>query len=231
MSELLGEGHTSRTAAPVTELPDREALLAYLEAQDQRGTPAAGMLGLLQLCHDLGKEIEVLKLHLDQLRLEPGGTGAWTSVREQVDVLSRTVLDASRPTAPVTVDLAALSSSVVAAAEWMYDGQLELRARPGSLVKGNPVQLRRALVNLLDNARAAAPHGRVRISVQPVEGGATIEVEDDGSGGRQHSSGGSGLGLTIVREVAEQHNGSLTRGISGLGGLSMMLRVQAGGVS
>jgi signal transduction histidine kinase len=228
MSELLGEGRTCLPDATRTGFPDREALLTYLEAQDHREAPATSMLGLLQLCHDLGKEIEVLRLRLDEIDPEQASSTQWKAVREQVDVLGRTVLDASRPTAPVPVNLSALARSVVAAAQWMFDGVLELRSEAEVLVLGNPVQLRRALVNLLDNARAATPHGRIRVSVGSVLGGATVEVEDDGPGHLEASSGGSGLGLTIVREVAEQHNGALSRGISELGGLSMMLRVEVG---
>jgi two-component system sensor histidine kinase MprB len=92
-----------------------------------------------------------------------------------------------------------------------------------TLVDGVPERLARAINNLLDNAaRHSPPGGTVELQVGP-QG---VEVRDHGSGvdpedlpyvfdrffrgrnsrGRQ----GSGLGLAIVRQVAQQHGGSVS---------------------
>ena len=83
-------------------------------------------------------------------------------------------------------------------------------------------QLRRALINLVDNAVAATPEGgRVRVAARIVDGRAVVSVEDDGPGiaaadrervfDAEYStkSRGSGLGLAIVARIAAEHGGTV----------------------
>lgn len=86
----------------------------------------------------------------------------------------------------------------------------------------DPDQLRQALWNLLQNARKAVPEGGL-ISVALASGGqsAILEVRDSGIGMRQSQvaeyfqpfrrgfSQGSGLGLSIVYRIMEQHDGAI----------------------
>jgi two-component system sensor histidine kinase MprB len=99
--------------------------------------------------------------------------------------------------------------------------KFEVRAEP-VIVEGVPARLERAVNNLLDNAaRHSPPGGAIEIEVN----GAGVRVRDHGSGVDQadlphvfdrffrganvRGQQGSGLGLAIVRQVAEQHGGSV----------------------
>ena len=87
----------------------------------------------------------------------------------------------------------------------------------------DPVRFREIVTNLLTNAIRHTPKGgSVQVTVRAVRGEAILEVRDTGEGitaadlphvfdrfQRRSDSGGSGLGLTIVRDLAAAHGGSV----------------------
>lgn len=109
-------------------------------------------------------------------------------------------------------------------------------------VQGDPVALRRAVGNLIDNAVKFA--GAARVSAQRVDGGrAVLEVVDDGPGlpetaletvfepfermepSRNRRTGGSGLGLAVARQAARAHGGDVTLSNREDGGLVARLEL------
>ena len=96
-----------------------------------------------------------------------------------------------------------------------------------ALIEANPVLVREALINLIDNALRHTTAGcSVTVRVFSAADLQIVEVEDGGSGidvaDQQRifdrfyrvqdstEGSGSGLGLSIVREIAEQHGASIT---------------------
>jgi two-component system nitrogen regulation sensor histidine kinase NtrY len=120
-------------------------------------------------------------------------------------------------------------SRLLADLETLYGGDIArgrlLVTRPEreiSLV-ADPGQLRQALVNLVQNGlEAVGPDGRVSVSAEVRDGAIRITVADTGPGlteeqrarlftpGFTTKRAGSGLGLTIVERIVNDHGGSVT---------------------
>lgn len=123
---------------------------------------------------------------------------------------------------------------------------VEVDAPAPVLVTGNRTQLRRAVANLLDNAGRHA-RSSVRLSVRQRDQRARVLVDDDGPGipdadrdrvferftrldehrARNHTSGGAGLGLSLVRGIADRHGGTAHIETSPLGGARAVLDLAA----
>ncbi|MGE5282698.1 MAG: ATP-binding protein [Chloroflexota bacterium] len=126
-------------------------------------------------------------------------------------------------------------------------GERELSIDNGQplAVDGNPDELHRMVLNLLDNAvRHTPPGARIELRLRRAGGDAVLEVADDGPGIpprlREQVFGrfvrgegpadtavgpGSGLGLAIVRAVAASHGGSVEAGESKAGGALFRIRL------
>ena len=103
-------------------------------------------------------------------------------------------------------------------------------------VSGDPARLQQVVWNLLSNAVKFTPRGgRVAVRVERVDSQAQIQVTDSGRGidpaflphiferfrqadsSTRRSEGGLGLGLAIVRHLAELHGGSVSAESRGFG--------------
>jgi len=142
------------------------------------------------------------------------------------------------------VDLAALTHAV------SHDWVARARAKQINLgfdgvesnlcVLGNELLLRELLMNLLDNAiRYAARGGSVTARIRQDGKEVVVEVEDDGPGIPESDrervferfyrvartgSEGSGLGLSIVREICQSHEASIALSTPEGGGLRVQVR-------
>lgn len=151
------------------------------------------------------------------------------AVVEGLLLLSRDVPGAELRLARAPVDLgevvrATTTSFAASAAERGI--RIEAEAEPGLVVSGDAGLLRLVVFNLLDNALKHSPAGEpVRIEARRQGGGIALRVADRGAGvrpeDREHvferffrggpasGSGIGGIGLSVVRWVAEAHGGSV----------------------
>ncbi|MFJ7152115.1 ATP-binding protein [Streptomyces sp. NPDC100445] len=129
---------------------------------------------------------------------------------------------------PQRVDLADLAEDVVGLARRRTGRDIVLRTSGDTTTEGRPGMLQRAISNLVENAAKFDPDGRAPIEVGvtgPARPGTVrVEVRDRGPGIAEgdlvrifdrfyraadaRSLPGSGLGLSIVREVATAHGGA-----------------------
>jgi two-component system, OmpR family, sensor histidine kinase MprB len=110
------------------------------------------------------------------------------------------------------------------------------------VLTGEPVRLSRAINNLIDNAVNYSPRGK---PIEVVVRGEELTVRDHGPGisaadlphvfdrfyrgAEARGRPGSGLGLAIVRQVVEQHGGSVSAQPAPAGGTLMRLRLPGAG--
>ena len=176
------------------------------------------------------------------------GTARLAHLAEQLLTLAR--LGPESP-APVfsTVDLTALARGVVGdRVRYAEANEIDLGLVATGVVttSGNADGLRILLNNLVDNAiRYAGAHARVDVIVSREDSCAMLEVRDTGPGipeedrarvwerfyrGDGHTASGSGLGLSIVRRIAEQHHARISLGGGEDNrGLAVTLRFPRGG--
>lgn len=122
-------------------------------------------------------------------------------------------------------DIAAETIAALAPTALEKGVQFELLAGDETTVRGNPGLLRVLLRNLLDNATKHTPSGTlVQVSIVRENGTTSLSVSDNGPGISEQErdkvlerfyrpldtqASGSGLGLSIVKRIAEVHDASL----------------------
>lgn len=126
---------------------------------------------------------------------------------------------------------------------------LETHIQDGVMLRADPQRMRQLLQNLLENSSRYVQqggHAELRLAQGEGEGEAELLLRDDGpgleaeqlaqiferfyraEGSRSRAGGGSGLGLSICRNIVEAHGGSIRAASSVTGGLEMTIRLPLG---
>jgi two-component system, OmpR family, sensor kinase len=233
-------GSLNRMLDRLEEALDRERRFVD-DASHELRTPVAALKAELELAMSRSRRKEELE---SAVRRAAADSEALARLTEDLLVLARA--DRGRlPVRPAAVDLDEVIDEVERAlshraSEAGVTVERHVDAAPPARV--DPLRLRQALSNLLDNAvRHTPPGGRVRLTASRVDGAVVLEVADTGPGfpaetlahpfepfarastvrGRE---GGAGLGMAIVRAVVEAHGGSVTLDNPDDGGARVRIR-------
>jgi signal transduction histidine kinase len=224
---------------------DLNALLEHREATVRRARAKAA-----DLAHGLKTPLALLAQEAD--RAEAAGESELASairlqverMRRQIDYQLAQVGAAASGAAPgARCSVLDSAAGLVRALERLHAGRslrIEVEIAAQHVVRGDSEDLDEMLGNLLDNACQWA-RSRVAVASQAVAGTVVITVDDDGPGldaaqrgqvlergvRADEESPGSGLGLSIVRELAALHGGEIRLEPAPLGGLHARLTLPA----
>lgn len=229
LSRPRGLRHAILVVRDVTEAVSAEARLREAEKMQAVATLASGV------AHDFNNLLAAVLLHVRLIDEEPEKAGeAAAAIRDLAEQGSEVVgellffarSDDSLP--PHTFDLAAMVNDQRAVLNHLLPEGIELViSTDGSVVPvvGNPVALRRLILNLVVNARDALADdgGRITLAVTRRGGRAILEVIDNGPGIAEEyrdrlfepfftlrrKGRGAGLGLAVVYAIASAHGGDV----------------------
>jgi signal transduction histidine kinase len=227
---------------------EREAALRkqrdfVADASHELRTPLTSILANLEL---LEAQLEAPEREDERAMVDSALRSSARMGRLVGDLLLLARADAGRIGARTRCDLAEAAGNAAAeVAPTVGERGLRIENDRPLPVEGDPDELHRMVLNLLDNAvRHTPPGSTIELRLRAQGGDAVVEVVDDGPGvppelreqvferfvrgdgpADTAVSGGSGLGLAIVGAVARSHGGSAEVGEAELGGALFRIRL------
>ena len=242
LDDMLRELDAARGEAQAMVQAQREFVA---DASHELRTPLTSILANLELLqHSLdrrsagGEESEIVESALRSSQRMRRLVG---------DLLILARADAGRRSARRPCDLGAIAEAAVTEARPTARDHTILGEPGQAQVSGNPDELHRLALNLIDNGVRHTPPGtNITVRTFEREGSACLEVSDDGPGlpegmetqvfGRfvrgsgpadARKDSGTGLGLSIVQAVAKAHEGTVEAGRSEQGGARFVVELPA----
>jgi two-component system, OmpR family, sensor kinase len=211
------------------------------DASHELRTPLASIRGYAELFRlgPAAQDPDALRRAMARIESEAARMGVLVE-----DLLALARLDERPEARQERVDLTELGAQAVADARAIApDRTIAFHADGRVEVRGDPDGLRQMLANLMGNAVIHTPDGTaVELTVGRDGGDAAIDVQDHGPGlppgaeelaferfwraeGRARGHVGSGLGLSIVREIVNSHHGTVRAANLPAGGAAFSVRL------
>jgi signal transduction histidine kinase len=222
--ETLGAGHL----AARVKVEGRDEVARLAESFNQAAARIEDLVGahrllLANASHELKTPLSRIRLGLELYEQKPEPTRKAGIARDiaELDALIDEILLASRLDASPSLQREPIDLLGLVAEECARYDECTMHGEPVG-IQGDPRLLRRLIGNLLENARR---HGKppIMVDVRSKSGLAIINVVDAGAGipevEREHvftpfyqlggEARGTGLGLSLVRQIARLHGGDV----------------------
>jgi signal transduction histidine kinase len=209
----------------------QERLRRYLESRTRV---------LAAMSHDLRTTLTRLRLRaesIDNDELRVRFSADLDEMAQMVQGALGLFKDLNDQEPPEMIDLDALLAQLQADFKEM-DADVTIEGRTAAPISAKPLALKRCLTNLLHNAIKFGTHARVLVSdgedvvirIRDAGPGIPEEALDQVfepffriEGSRNRDTGGAGLGLSIARDIAQAHGGSIVLKNLPTGGLEAVL--------
>ena len=215
-----------------------EANLELFEMQRQltqlERLAAAGQLAA-QFAHEVGTPLNLISGHVQLLRARASDERAikrFDIIADQIERIThivREMLDSTRRPRPrlEPVDINSLLVRILDATQpTLVARSVALRTERGEgliTIEADPDQLQQVFINLINNSLDAMPTGgQLKVSTAREDDAVVIELTDSGEGIAEDQidlifdplfstkqGRGTGLGLTVVKQIVSEHNGSV----------------------
>jgi two-component system OmpR family sensor kinase len=245
LNQMLGQIETAfaqRTASEASARKSEERMRRFVaDASHELRTPLTSIRGFAELARQRGGELDPAEMR----RIEDEAKRMGLLVD---DLLLLARLDQQRPLAQQPVDLLELAGDAVQDAQAVQpERPVRLEMLAGSqapVVTGDETRLRQVFGNLISNALHHTPAtAPVTVAVGTADHTAVFAVRDSGPGlsddqkarvferfyradsARTRSTGGAGLGLSIVSALVAAHHGTVDVSDSPGGGTTFTVRL------
>ncbi|MDC0880478.1 ATP-binding protein [Hellea sp.] len=195
---------------------------------------------LAGVSHDLKTPLTRLKLHLSMQHNSEENKAAKQDIKDMESMLEA-YLDFARGLEGEALEAINIYNFIQKLVTKMKLTNVQLIAPFEITVSIRPRAMERALMNLIENTQKYAKNCRITLTKSSES--LLISIEDDGEGipknkrksafkafhrldiSRNQNIEGVGLGLSIARDIAQNHGGSLKLHDSSMGGLKAILRI------